>query len=110
MFGITKETLIKTKITAFLPQFLIKKHQQSMALTLNDASFNTIKRDRLLLAMHTSGFLIPVRVTMVREISFSEISQFFTRFVEVQYTTQTLHMLISKNEIIEGATSGNASL
>ncbi len=106
MFGMTKDVVLRSSITTFIPNILRKKHQRSVALTLNDASFTEMKKDIFLLGLHSSGYLIPLRASVVREISFSDIAQFYTKFVELPYNTPTMYLLVNKNGTIEGGSSG----
>eukprot|EP01022_Parablepharisma_sp_SALTPOND_P013689 TRINITY_DN183_c0_g1_i2.p1 TRINITY_DN183_c0_g1~~TRINITY_DN183_c0_g1_i2.p1 ORF type:complete len:580 (-),score=22.52 TRINITY_DN183_c0_g1_i2:2395-4134(-) len=106
MFGMTRDSVLQSHVTDYIPAFLAKKHRRAMALTLNDASFNSIKKDVFLLGVHSSGYLVPLNASVVREISFTEIAQFYVRFIEPQHKTPTLYLLLDKSERIEGATSG----
>ena len=106
MFGHVKDSIINNRIDILLPQFLIKSHHKAISLILNDVSSDSLKKDILLLGVHASGYLIPFRLTVNKEISFSEITQFYARFVEVPYQMSTLYIMADSNEVIEGVSSG----
>ncbi len=107
ILGFNKENVIKKiSINSLIPQYLHKKHEQAIKTTLNDSNFLMHKNNTFVLGMHASGYLVPLRATAQRQISFSENAQFVVRFVPVPYTSPTLHLLVGLEGNVEAASSG----
>ena len=107
MFGFTKDNIINMNINILIPSFLVKRHRQAISLALNNTGLNIIKKNVMLLGVHSSGYLIPFKITVGRDINFSDVPQFYATFIQIPYSNPTLSLLTNEEGTIKGATSGN---
>jgi hypothetical protein len=85
---------------------LHKKHNQSVLSALNNINVTVVKKDTMALGVNKSGYLIPLNLSVWKQISFAADAQFYAKFSEQQYSVPTLYILVDNDEVIQGATSG----
>ncbi len=106
ILGTTQELLVKASMSKVIPDFLAKRHKRMMVAATGDMNFSLAKKDEPALAVHASGYLVPIRLTVWRQQSFTDISQFNVIFSPVQYRIPTLQFVTDKDEVVRCATSG----
>lgn len=82
-----------------------EKHSAAMLETTSIYSEFT-RKETLVFGIHSSGFIIPLRLIVRKHVYFGEVAQFVAWFILPRYQAKYCYFVLDTNDVIHGVSSG----
>jgi PAS domain S-box-containing protein len=109
LFGANKERWHGRSINSLVPVHMRSQHNEAIHKAVDEISGTFTRKEKFVLGLHVSGYLLPLQISVRRQADFGSISKFVARFHVASYHTPTLFFLTDGDGLIQGATSGMTS-
>lgn len=73
---------------------------------IDEINTSFISKDTFVFGVHSSGYILPLKIHVKKQINIDQNAEFIAWFREQKYIHETGYILIDCNGIVEGITPG----